>query len=82
MISDISDMAIELPAIELVLEPKFFSRPALIFRLFHQTLDLHHVNSISKDEMDTVQIPAADAKNTRLLEHIWILLFLGATVPR
>ena len=38
--SDISDMAYEQPAIDSVVEPKFFSRPALIFRLFRRTLDI------------------------------------------
>ena len=61
-IADISDMSIELPEIESVLEPKFVSRPALIFRLFRQTIEIHHINSIFKDKMDAVQGPDADVK--------------------
>ena len=47
-IADIDGMAIELLSVELILEPAFFSRPALIFRLLRQTFGLHNVNSISK----------------------------------
>ena len=39
--NDVLDMIHGLPPVETVLEPEFFSRPTLHFRLFRRCLDLH-----------------------------------------
>ena len=81
-VADIDDMSIELPSVERIPKPEFFSRPALIFRLLRRTLQLYHVNSISREHVESVEVPVAELKSPRMLEYIWILLFVGAQAPQ
>ena len=75
--SDVSDMAHVLPAVESVLNPRFFTRATLIFRLLHHTLDIYLISPISEDAVLAVAVPDADREDPKILEHIWFLLFLG-----
>ena len=77
--TDITDMAMSLPPVESLLAPNFFIRAPLGFHLLRRTLELDLVNRKSEDAVLSVTVPQDDCEDPRLLEHIWFLLFLGAT---
>ena len=79
--SDVADIIHGFPTPEQLLEPKYFRRVTLPFRLLHRCLDLHLVNPIDEETISTVQLPEEDKEDSRLSEQIWFLLFLGASAP-
>ena len=76
--SDVADIIHGFPTPEQVLEPKYFRRVTLPFRLLRRCLDLHLVNPIDEETISTVHLPEEDKEDSRLSEQIWFLLFLGA----
>lgn len=76
--SDISDMAHALLSPESLLVSEFFARTTLAFRLFRRTLDLHMVKNKAMDAVLAIDVPDDDRSDLRIMEHIWLLLWVGA----
>lgn len=75
-------MAHALPSVESLIAPCFFEGTAIGLRLLQRALDLHLINRVTEDMLLPVEIPHAYRGYSRILEHIWFLLFMVAAASK
>ena len=73
---DIEDLLLGLPTPEDILEPSFFTRAPLSFRLLSRALELHGISTVSDTSMSSVNLNDADKDDSRLLKQVWFLMLI------
>ena len=67
-----------LPHYTNLMDPSFFNRTTLTFRLLRRALELHNRNNVKMSQINAVAMHDEDRQDTRIREQVWYLLFIGA----
>ena len=73
-----TDLKYATPPYEFFLAPEFFKCPALHLVLLKRCLELHWINSITKDRNDKLALLPEKCTENRISAYIWFLLLIGA----
>ena len=78
----VEDIIEQIPNIENILVPGFFSRITFPLRLLRQTIFPNGLGSVDSEFPALFKLPDRDLNNTGIKEKLWFLLFLGAEVQQ
>ena len=77
-ITETLDIIHSLPHYTNLMDPSFFNRTTLSFRLLSRALELHNRNNVKMSQMNAVAMHDQDRQDSRIREQVWYLLVIGA----